>query len=64
MKVVSIFCIVFGALVFLNGLMFKVMHWPDLFKGYYSGPIIFILGLIVLVIVTSKRKKRYSKKED
>ncbi len=55
-KVVSIIFIVLGALLFIVGFLFKIMHWPDIFKGYYSGPILFFIGFILLMIFISKNK--------
>jgi asparagine N-glycosylation enzyme membrane subunit Stt3 len=57
LKTISLVLIVLGALLYLVGLQFKIMHWPDMFKGTISGPIILIIGLIVLVIYRTKRKK-------
>ena len=53
---ISIVLIVFGVLLYLVGLQFKIMHWPDMFKGTISGPIVLIIGLIVFVIYRTKRK--------
>ena len=56
LKTISIVLIVFGVLLYLVGLQFKIMHWPDMFKGTISGPIVLIIGLIVFVIYRTKRK--------
>ena len=56
LKTISIVLIVFGALLYLVGLQFKIMHWPDMFKGTISSPIVLIIGLIVFVIYRTKRK--------
>lgn len=56
LKTISIVLIVLGALLYLVGLQFKIMHWPDMFKGTISGPIVLIIGLIVFVIYRTKRK--------
>jgi len=56
LKTISIVLFVFGALLYLVGLQFKIMHWPDMFKGTISGPIVLIIGLIVSVFYRTKRK--------
>lgn len=56
LKRISIVLIVFGTLLYIVGLKFKIMHWPDMFKGTISGPIVLIIGLIVFVIYQTKRK--------
>ena len=50
LKITSIVFIVLGILLFLVGYMFRIMHWPDMYKGFYSGPIVFTIGLILLII--------------
>jgi predicted membrane channel-forming protein YqfA (hemolysin III family) len=50
LKITSIVFIVLGILLFLVGYMFRIMHWPDLYQGFYSGPIVFLMGLILLII--------------
>ena len=44
MKTISIILIVIGTLLTIIGAMFKVLEWPDLFKGIISGPIMIIVG--------------------
>jgi len=56
LKTISIVLIVLGVLLYLVGLQFKIMHWPDMFKGTITGPIVLINGLIVFVIYWTKRK--------
>ncbi|MCW3071884.1 MAG: hypothetical protein JWO44_1774 [Bacteroidetes bacterium] len=56
MKAVSIVLIVMGILLFWVGFLFKVMHWPDLFKGMYSGPVLIVAGIIILIIRKARPK--------
>ena len=56
LKTISIVLIVLGALLYLVGLQFRIMHWPDMFKGTISGPIVLIVGLIVFVIYRTKKR--------
>lgn len=48
--------IVLGILLFLVGLLFRIMHWPDMFQGIYSGPAFIIIGLL-LYIFSRKNSK-------
>jgi hypothetical protein len=43
-------------LLILVGYIFKMMHWPDLFRGLYSGPVLMVLGTVALVVLTQKNK--------
>jgi uncharacterized membrane protein len=36
--------------MFLVGLLFNSLNWPDMFFGIYSGPILIAVGLIVFLI--------------
>jgi hypothetical protein len=36
-----------GALLFIVGILFHLMKWPDLFKGIYIGPLIILAGILV-----------------
>ena len=56
---VYIFLIV-GILLFLIGLLFHFMKWPDMYKGIFTGPILMGVGIILLLIVfvSNKNKKK------
>jgi|GEM_PF-3588709 len=60
LRIVSIVVIVAGVVCYAVGVMFKIMHWPDLFKGTISGPVIFCLGIILLILSFILRKKSSS----
>lgn len=50
-KIFSIVSLVTGAFLFLVGLLFKQMHYPDdMFKGLYSGPFFIIIGFVLLYL--------------
>ena len=55
-KVTSIIFIIFGCLLTIVGYLFKLMHWPDLFRGIYSGPAFFFVGFILLLTIILKKK--------
>ena len=60
MKSLRIFSFVamgFGTLLFLVGAIFKIQHWPDMFYGIISGPIIILIGIVTLFISLIKRKE-------
>jgi hypothetical protein len=39
-----------GSILFLVGLLFKTLKWPDMFYGFYSGPVLITFGLLVFLI--------------
>lgn len=47
LKLLYLFLIISGTLLFLVGLLFKFFHWPDMFHGIGVGPIFLIIGLIL-----------------
>jgi uncharacterized membrane protein YiaA len=53
-KLFSIVSLVTGAFLFLVSLFFRHMHYPDLFKGLYSGPFFVILGFVLLYLGRDK----------
>ena len=55
LKIVSIVLLVIGLLLFLVGYLFRIMNWPDMFKGVISGPILILIGLILLIINRLKK---------
>jgi multisubunit Na+/H+ antiporter MnhG subunit len=54
-KILSIALLIIGALLLLVGILFKVFHFPDLFQGNISGPIIIVVGVAAFLL--SKNKK-------
>ena len=56
MKIVSYLLLIFGALLLLTGILFKVMHWPDAAEGIITGPIIITAGVIFLIVGIRKKK--------
>jgi hypothetical protein len=50
--------IILGVMLLLTGMLFKIMHWPDMFKGLYSGWVIILIGCIWLLLKKNKLKKR------
>ena len=53
-----ILVMILGVLLLATGLLFRVMHWPDMFHGLYSGWIILIIGFVWLMI----KRKKFEKK--
>ena len=39
-----------GTVLLLIGLLFHFQHWPDMFFGIYSGPVLIVVGLILFLI--------------
>ena len=58
-KILGYFFLIIGVLLFLIGLLFHFMKWPDMYKGIYTGPILMGFGVISLLIifVSNKNKK-------
>ena len=54
LKLVSLILTLGGTLLFLVGLLFKFLHWPDMFHGIYVGPIYLIIGLTILAYAKFK----------
>ncbi len=50
-----ILIIVVGIMLLAVGLLFKIMHWPDMFQGLYSGWVVLIIGIVMLIV---KRKNK------
>ena len=44
-----IIILVIGVLLLIIGLFFKNMNWPDMFFGIYSGTIIILIDIILLL---------------
>jgi len=38
--------------------LFKIQHWPDMFHGLISGPIIELIGITIFVFTVIKNKKQ------
>ena len=51
--------LVFGMLLFVAGMFFRLHEWPDMFYGVYTGPALMITGLLLLVVrlLVIKKKK-------
>ncbi|MGZ3904366.1 MAG: hypothetical protein ACXVC6_11760 [Bacteroidia bacterium] len=55
--ITSIVLMVVGCLLFIVGSLFRIMHWPDMYKGFYSGPAIFIAGASLFIIYLIRKNK-------
>jgi hypothetical protein len=47
---IGILIIGLGTLLSLVGLLFRFLHWPDIFRGFYTGPGLIGAGLIWVVV--------------
>ena len=47
-KAIGKIIIVIGVLLTLVGLLFSLLKWHDIYMGIISGPIVIIIGLIIL----------------
>jgi len=57
MKIASIVLIALGALLSVQGVLFKIQHWPDLFQSIISGPLMFASGFILLIVSVVRKRK-------
>jgi hypothetical protein len=57
MKYFGISWMVLGVLLFSVGLLFKAMELDDLWRGIITGPIIFGIGVVLLLVHLSKNRK-------
>ena len=48
-KVVSLILIIFGGILFLLGILFKILHWPGLYYLLISGSILIITGIALIL---------------
>ena len=55
LRIVSIILISLGFLLSLAGFLFKIQHWPDIFKVIFSGPIFIIVGTILFIVSLKKK---------
>jgi hypothetical protein len=46
----SLIFICAGLLLFLVGYMFHYFRWPDMFYGIIASPVIFGIGIIILIV--------------
>jgi hypothetical protein len=60
LRYVSYGAMILGVLLSLVGLLFKFFHWPDMFKGIMTGPMILLLGVVLFILSLSSR--RHNKK--
>ena len=56
LRIIAIISIGLGILLYLIGILFKFLHWPDLWKGTISGPILQGIGIVLIVIYYIKIK--------
>ncbi|WP_299437961.1 hypothetical protein [uncultured Aquimarina sp.] len=48
-KVFSLLIMALGVIVFFFGILFRIMHWPIQYYLLISGPILFVLGIGLLL---------------
>ena len=55
-RILSYLLMGLGSLVFVSSLLFKIQHWPDFFKGTITGPILILIGIILLIVTVSNKQ--------
>jgi len=56
-KIISIVILLIGVMLICSGIFFKLRHWPDSFYGTYSGSILILFSILLLIITNNKTKK-------
>ena len=49
LKILSIVFLLAGFLLIVLAYVSRIQHWPDVFRGLYSGPILMIIGVILFI---------------
>jgi hypothetical protein len=47
-----------GIMLFLIGILSKIQHWPDMFKGEISGLFVACFGIVLFIITLIKRQEK------
>lgn len=55
LRILSFILMGLGILLVIIGAFFKVQHWPDIFHGLITGPIIEIGGAVLFVFTMIKK---------
>lgn len=55
LKIVSIVLLLAGFLLIVIAYLSRIQHWPDIFRGMYSGPILMIIGAILFIVRLNKK---------
>ena len=58
LRIISITFMGLGILLYSTGFLFKIQHWPDMFAGFTSGPIIAAIGVLIFIITLIKTQKK------
>jgi predicted membrane channel-forming protein YqfA (hemolysin III family) len=58
LRVISFVFMALGVLLYLVGILFKIQHWPDMFKGQISGLIIALIGIVFFLISLIKKQDK------
>jgi hypothetical protein len=58
LRTISFVIMALGVLTFILGVLFKIQHWPDTFKGLTTGLILIITGTVLFLISLAKRQEK------
>ncbi len=58
LRIISYIFIGLGVLLFLTAILFKIQHWPNIFNGLISGPIVTVIGVLTFIISLKKRQEK------
>jgi uncharacterized membrane protein YidH (DUF202 family) len=49
LKSVAIILLVVGFILLVLAYLSRIQHWPDALRGFYSGPALMLIGVILLI---------------
>jgi xanthine/uracil permease len=58
LRIISFVFMALGIMLFFIGVISKIQHWPDMFKGQISGLIIALIGVILFLISLIKKQDK------
>jgi membrane protein CcdC involved in cytochrome C biogenesis len=58
LRITSFILMGLGVLLFSTGILFKIQHWPDMFAGFISGPIVAVTGVLIFILSLFKNRKK------
>jgi hypothetical protein len=58
LRILSFVLMGLGMLLVITGSLFRIQHWPDMFYGLVSGPVIELIGITIFVVTVIINKKK------
>jgi hypothetical protein len=58
LRIISFVFMALGIMLFFIGIISKIQHWPNMFKGEISGLLIACFGIVLFIITLIKRQEK------